>query len=144
MTSLVCAFGLLFCRVRVWGASVNQVCAEGPWIGYYDYCYFRTLILALSSDWGNPGECLLHLWELGESDGGGPQDGEGPGLSPLSTGKHGVGSQLGCSEWWRGWRGHFGYCLASLHSVFLFGNLPLFLWGARGACGVRVQTWGWE
>lgn len=73
MTSLVCAFGLFFCRVRVWGASVNRVCAEGPWIGYYDYCYFQILILALSSDWGNPRECLLHLWELGGSDGGGPR-----------------------------------------------------------------------
>jgi hypothetical protein len=40
----------------VWGASENQVCAEGPWIGYYDYCYFRILILALSSYWGNPRE----------------------------------------------------------------------------------------
>lgn len=86
----------------VWGASVNRVCAEGPWIGYYDYCYFRILILVLSLYWGNPRECLLHLWELGGSDGGGPQDGEGPGLSPLSTGRHGVGSQLSCSEWWRG------------------------------------------
>lgn len=38
------------------------------------------------------GECPPHLWELGGSDGGALQDGEEPGLNPLNTGKHGVGS----------------------------------------------------
>lgn len=26
---------------QVWGASGNRVFAEGPWVGYYDYCYSR-------------------------------------------------------------------------------------------------------
>lgn len=71
MTSPFCAFWLLFCRVklktvpRLGRFCEPSLCREGPWMGYYDYCYFRILILALLSNWGNPqGVCpTFGSWE---------------------------------------------------------------------------------